>query len=58
MRASVKKFLADRRGATAIEYGLIVAVLSLAMVAGFGTASNSLQNLFTGFATTIDESTK
>ena len=34
MRAIFRAFIADRRGATAIEYGVIVAVLSLAIVAG------------------------
>lgn len=42
----LRRFLKDYRGATAIEYGLIVAVLSLAIVGGVGTASNSLTNLW------------
>jgi pilus assembly protein Flp/PilA len=36
----------DENGATVIEYGLIVAVLSLVIIAGVGTAANALQNLF------------
>ena len=35
MRKIIGRFLKDKGGATAIEYGLIVGVLSLAMVAGF-----------------------
>jgi pilus assembly protein Flp/PilA len=42
----IRRFLKNRRGATAIEYGLIVAVLSLAIVAGVGTAGTSLENLW------------
>lgn len=42
----LRRFLKDYRGATAIEYGLIVAVLSLTIVAGVGTASNALVNLW------------
>lgn len=42
----LKRFLMDRSAATAVEYGLIVAVLSLVVVAGVGTAANSLQFLF------------
>lgn len=42
MIATVGRFLKDETGATAIEYSLIVAVLSLAIVAGVGTAGNSL----------------
>jgi pilus assembly protein Flp/PilA len=40
---TIRRFLKDRAGATAIEYGLIVVVLSLVIVAGVGTAGNSLQ---------------
>jgi pilus assembly protein Flp/PilA len=41
-----RRFLKDKRGATAVEYGLIIAVLSLAVVAGVGSASNALTNLW------------
>jgi pilus assembly protein Flp/PilA len=44
----LRQFLQDEQGATAIEYGLIVAVLSMAIVGGFGKAASSLQELFTG----------
>jgi pilus assembly protein Flp/PilA len=42
----LRRFVEDENGATLIEYGLIVAVLSLAIIAGVGTAANALQNLF------------
>lgn len=42
----IKRFAKDRAGATAIEYGLIVAVLSLAIVGGVGAAGSSLEFLF------------
>ena len=42
----ITRFLKDRRGATAIEYGLIVAVLSLAIVGGVGTAGKALEDLW------------
>ena len=41
----LRRFLQDERGATAVEYGLIVAVLSLAIVAGFSVLSGRLQTL-------------
>lgn len=41
-----RRFLKDETGATAIEYGLIVAVLSLTIVAGIGQAANAVQWLF------------
>jgi pilus assembly protein Flp/PilA len=56
MRAIISSFLADRRGATAIEYGLIVGVLSLAIVGGVGSVFNNLQNMFTDVATFVDDS--
>jgi pilus assembly protein Flp/PilA len=42
----IRRFLADQSGATAIEYGLIVAVLSLAIVAGIGRAGNAISEMF------------
>lgn len=52
----VRRFLGDKSAATAIEYGLIVAVLSLAIVAGVSTTSNSVKLLFTDTAGTLDSS--
>lgn len=46
MRHKILRFLNDEAGATAIEYGLIVAVLSLAIIGGVGTAGNSLSAMF------------
>jgi pilus assembly protein Flp/PilA len=46
MRSFIRRFLKDQRGATAIEYGLIVAVLSLTIVAGVGKAGDALEFLF------------
>lgn len=42
MLRMLKKLLVSRSGATAIEYGLIVALLSLAIIGGVGGAANSL----------------
>ena len=42
----LKRFFKDRNGATAVEYGLIVAVLSLAMAGGFSLAGNAMVNMF------------
>jgi len=46
MKTLLQRFLEDETGATAIEYGLIVAVLSLAIVGGVGQAFNAVQWLF------------
>lgn len=46
MKTLLQRFIKDETGATAIEYGLIVAVLSLAIVAGVGNVMNAVQWLF------------
>lgn len=49
----LKQFVKDTGAATAIEYGLIVAVLSLAIVAGVGMATNSLEFLLSNNASKL-----
>lgn len=46
MKNLLQQFIEDESGATAIEYGLIVAVLSLAIVGGVGKAMDAIQWLF------------
>ncbi|TGP24769.1 MULTISPECIES: Flp family type IVb pilin [unclassified Mesorhizobium] len=46
MKNLLQQFLKDETGATAIEYGLIAAVLSLAIVGGVGKAADAIQWLF------------
>jgi pilus assembly protein Flp/PilA len=41
-----RRFLSDRKGATAIEYGLIASILAVAIIGGFGALSNQLKNVF------------
>jgi pilus assembly protein Flp/PilA len=55
MRTTFSRFLADRRGATAVEYGLIVAVLSLAVVAGVDSFKDALLNVFGRATTTLEQ---
>jgi pilus assembly protein Flp/PilA len=56
MRAIISRFLADRSGATAVEYGIIIAVLSLTIVASFESAANSLQNMLGRIADFLEAS--
>lgn len=42
----IRQFLAHKGGATAIEYGLIVAVLSLVVVAGVGSVGDAVREMF------------
>jgi pilus assembly protein Flp/PilA len=48
MKASrmIRQFLKDERGATMVEYGLIIACMSLAIIVGFGSFTNALSTLF------------
>jgi pilus assembly protein Flp/PilA len=41
-----KRFLKDQKGATAIEYGLIAAGISIAIVTVVGTVGGKLNNTF------------
>ena len=49
------RFLKDESGATAIEYGLIAALISVALITGATTLGNSLDNQFADLATKLDE---
>lgn len=51
---TILRFLRDETGATAIEYALIVAVLSLAIVAGVSTVGNSFQDLLGNSASRLN----
>ncbi|MFF0921502.1 Flp family type IVb pilin [Rhizobium leguminosarum] len=42
----LKAFVADNRGATAIEYGLVAALIGGALVSALGIFSGRLQDVF------------
>ncbi|TYR30329.1 Flp family type IVb pilin [Mesorhizobium microcysteis] len=42
----LKRFIRDESGATAIEYGLIAALVSLAIVGGITQVMDGVQNTF------------
>ncbi len=46
MLKSFKQFCGDESGATAIEYGLIAALVSVAAIGALTTMGNSLKSLF------------
>ena len=50
---TLKNFLANEAGATAIEYGLIAAGISIAIITVVGTVGSSLQTTFTSLATKL-----
>jgi pilus assembly protein Flp/PilA len=49
----IARFVKDESGATAIEYGLIAALVSVAIIASLNTLSTALKATFTGIATTL-----
>lgn len=48
------RFLKDESGATAIEYGLIAALISVALIAGATTLGTALNNQFIKLATKLN----
>jgi pilus assembly protein Flp/PilA len=45
-----RRFVRDDRGATAIEYGLIAALVSVAIIVALGTLGNNLNSTFSTVA--------
>lgn len=54
----LQRFVKNEAGVTAIEYGLIVAVLSLAIVGGISGATNSVASLFSNNADKFNQAVK
>jgi len=48
------RFVKDESGATAIEYGLIAALIALAIMAGAGALGNSLNAKFKNISETMN----
>ena len=53
MSITLKRFLADEQGATAIEYGLIAAGISIAIVTVVVAVGSSLNTTFTSVQTAL-----
>ena len=51
----IRKLIKDESGATAIEYGLIAALVSVAAVAALTSVGESLQGMFGMVSTTLDD---
>ena len=56
MSKIVARFVKDESGATAIEYGLIAALIALAIMVGAGALGNALNNKFNAIATKVENS--
>ncbi len=51
---SMQRFFRNRRGATAIEYALIAALIGVAIVASIGGLGDSVNSMFTDVGTEVD----
>ena len=54
MFTAFKRFIRDDEGATAIEYGLIAALVSVAAITALSAMGDSLDGLFTEVSGQID----
>ncbi|MGK6317938.1 Flp family type IVb pilin [Sphingomonas sp. DT-204] len=54
---AIRKFLRNKRGATAIEYGLIAALIAVAAIAAMQGLGNSLNKTFNNVAGTLNSKT-
>jgi pilus assembly protein Flp/PilA len=53
MSALLQKLRKDRKGATAIEYGLIAAFISVAIIGVGSTINTNLSNVWTKISTAL-----
>lgn len=52
---SAKRLVADRRGATAIEYGLIAAGIAVAIITVISTVGSNLNTMFGSIASAVNK---
>ena len=57
MQNLIAKFAKDESGATAIEYGLIAALIAVAMIAGATALGDAINTKFDGLGTTLSGAT-
>ena len=53
MTKFISRFAKNESGATAIEYGLIAALMSVGIIAGITILSTDLQTAFTNLGSTV-----
>ncbi|MGN7807328.1 Flp family type IVb pilin [Ensifer sp. 22521] len=57
MKKIFARLMKDESGATAIEYGLIAALISVALIAGASTLGNALDDTFSKLGTKLTTET-
>lgn len=55
MKKLLSKFASDESGATAIEYGLIGALISVAIILGAGAVGSAINGKFSYVAGRVDD---
>ena len=50
---TIRRLASDSEGATAIEYGLIAALIAIAALAAMGDVGNHVNNLFTNVSNSL-----
>lgn len=58
MTKFISRFAKDESGATAIEYGLIAALIAVALITVLGTMSGQLEATFKKVETSLTEANK
>lgn len=53
----IRSLVKNTKAATAIEYGLIAALIAIALVAAMSTLQGSISNLFNGAADNLETAT-
>jgi pilus assembly protein Flp/PilA len=53
LRSAVRLLKSDRRGVTALEYGLIASLIAVAIIAGARTLGGAINTEFNNIGTTI-----
>jgi pilus assembly protein Flp/PilA len=53
MRTALIKFVQSERGATAVEYGLMVALIAIAIIVAVTAVGTNLNSLFTTVSTSV-----
>lgn len=54
MTSHLKRFVSDESGATAVEYGLVCAMVAVAVIAAFSTFGANLTTAFTSLTTQLN----
>ena len=55
LRLEIRRFTGSQKGATAVEYGLIIGLMALGLAAGLGTLTDLVNDIFDLLVTSTQE---